>query len=282
MKLLVSVSFVVPGLLATVGLLAAANASIGFAVADGNFRIDSGAVSGNATLFEGTVIETGKAPSQLQLTNGAQVRLATESRAKVFRQRTVLEKGFAQLETSEAYPLEAGTLLVTATRPGSVARVRMGEQGRVLVAAVRGSVRVTTSVGLAVGNLADGASMEFDPQAGAAAASKVTGCLELREGNASLVDTTTHVLIRVAGDKSLEKEMGNVVELTGVQDPITHTLTVTGVRQVGKGCVVTAKNPRPVSGRTVAIIGGVAVAGVAGGLGVAGVFTGSDAPVASR
>src|SRR5215475_2665069 len=71
----------------------AANNAIGMAVASGSLRIDHSQVWGNATLFEGSVVETTTGPSQLQLQGGVQVRLAGESRATVHDGKLTLEQG---------------------------------------------------------------------------------------------------------------------------------------------------------------------------------------------
>ena len=87
--------------------LTAAAPAIGLATANGSFEVNSARVWGNATLFDGSVVETAKAPSQVKLNNGAQLRLATGSRAIVHDGRLVLEKGSSQLESAAAYPVEA-------------------------------------------------------------------------------------------------------------------------------------------------------------------------------
>src|SRR6185295_14572584 len=61
--------------------LTAANGSIGIAVTNGGFQVDHARVSGNATLFDGSSVETAKAPSQLQLNDGVVMRLAADARA---------------------------------------------------------------------------------------------------------------------------------------------------------------------------------------------------------
>src|SRR5690242_513497 len=91
-------------LVLTVTSLTASTAAIGFAAANGSFQVNAKQARDTATLFDGSVIETGKAPSQIRLDNGAQVRLATDSRAKVYEGRIVLEKGSGQLESSTTYP----------------------------------------------------------------------------------------------------------------------------------------------------------------------------------
>ena len=56
--------------LSGVVVLSAAGGAIGMAVANGSFQVDHSAVYGNGTLFDGSVVETAKASSRLQLTGG--------------------------------------------------------------------------------------------------------------------------------------------------------------------------------------------------------------------
>src|SRR3712207_1091816 len=103
----------------------AATSGIGLVSAQGTFQVNSSAVSGNATLFDGSTVETNAVPSDLKLSNGAQLRLATDSRAKVFQGRIVLEKGAGQLESAAAVPVEAGSLRIQSAGPDTVARVQL-------------------------------------------------------------------------------------------------------------------------------------------------------------
>jgi hypothetical protein len=79
-------------LAANLSLGTAAAPAVGIITATGSFTIDASNVTGNATLFEGNQIETGKASSLLQLNNGARMQLAADLRRAVYRDRLVLEK----------------------------------------------------------------------------------------------------------------------------------------------------------------------------------------------
>src|SRR6266581_5329140 len=80
-------------LAANLSLGVAAAPAVGIITATGSFTVDASNVTGNATLFEGNQIETGKVSSQLQLNNGAKMQLAAESRGIVYRDRLVLDRG---------------------------------------------------------------------------------------------------------------------------------------------------------------------------------------------
>ena len=71
--------------------------AIGIVTASGHFNVEGSQVWGNATLFDGTMIETSSASSELALGNGVKVQLAAGSRARIWQNRLVLEKGVAQL-----------------------------------------------------------------------------------------------------------------------------------------------------------------------------------------
>src|ERR1019366_7530848 len=127
--------------LSGVVVLSAAGGAIGMAVANGSFQVDHSTVYGNGTLFDGSVVETARASSWLQLTGGVQMRLAGESRAKVYQHRLVLEQGLGQMESADWFEVEARSLHI-AVAPGSVARVKVENGRSVLVSAVRGALRV--------------------------------------------------------------------------------------------------------------------------------------------
>src|SRR2546422_1032697 len=92
-------------------------------------------VSGNATLFDGSTIETATAPSQIHLEGGPRLRLAAETRARIYHNKLVLESGFGQLEAAPGYEVEARTLHITAASPGTVTRIRLAADRNVVVVA---------------------------------------------------------------------------------------------------------------------------------------------------
>jgi hypothetical protein len=229
-----------------------------------------------------------------RLNNGAQVLLGTESRAKVYQGRLVLEKGGGQLQSSVLYPLEARGLRIASASPDTVARVRLSGPSQVLVAALKGSVRVTNSSGVLVASLEPGRNLSFDPQAGAAGPTRASGCLVLKDGKYLLTDETTRVTLQLQGP-GLEKEVGNRVEVTGAVDPApavagaTQLINVRTVNRQAKGCssLAAAKPPAQAggaagagggaaagagisTGATVAIVGGIAAAATVGGLAATG------------
>ena len=215
--------------LCTLSASFAASPAIGLVVANGSFQLDHSSVRGTATLFDGNVIETHVSSSQLQLNNGVKLRLAAETRARVYESRLVLEKGIGQLESTN-YRIEAASLQVEPDKPGATARVQLAGQKRVVVAARDGAVRVTNGDGVLIARLDSGREMVFEPQEGSAAGvTKVSGILALKDGQFILVDRTTNVTMQVQG-AGLEAEVGNLVEITGTVDSAAPT--VAGASQI--------------------------------------------------
>ena len=133
-------------------------------------------------------------------------------------------------------------------------------------------------------------------------ASKITGTLRQVGGHYLLTDETTNVTAEVAGE-GLSKELGNRIEVTGGMDPdgdsgygrlAVHSsdggeapvgraqlLEVMGAAAAGKGGAVweeqrLERTALAITATTIAIVGGVAVAGTVGGLAAAGTFSGSS------
>jgi hypothetical protein len=300
----------------TVELVYGSGPGIGLAIADGSFQLDHSRVWGNATLFEGNVIETGASASQLRINDGVNARLASESRARVYRSRLVLEKGIGEL-TSVNYRIDAATLHIMADGPGAVARVEVNSPTRVIVAAREGAIRVTNSAGILVARLDAGREMAFEPQSGATgAATQISGCLLRKNGKFIVIDQTTNVTMELEG-AGLASELGNRVEITGTAgtgtpsvDGASQLIQVTSIKRIAKGsCASIAKKAGAAAGgaaaagaagagaaaggaaaaglstaAVVAIVGGVAAVGTTVGLAAAGELPGQgqSQPSASR
>jgi len=255
----------------TVSLSFSSSPAIGLVVAEGSFQVDHARVWGNATLLDGNLIETSQSSSRLQLENGVKMELAADSRARVYQSRMVLEKGIGQLDSSN-YRIEAGKVVVAPDSPGSVARVQVNGDNRVIVAAYQGSVRVSNGQGVLLARLDTGSELAFEPQEGASAATtKVTGCLLRKGGSFVAVDDTTNVVIQLQG-VGLDANVGNRVQIIGTAVPGTPSVSgasqivsVTDLQFISKGgCASVAKK-----------IGAAAVAGAAAGGVAAGLTTGA-------
>lgn len=193
----------------------AASPSIGLAVANGSFQLDKSKVYGNATLFDGSFIETAAVSSDLVLLNGARLRLGAESQARVHPDRLVLEKGQGEIGAASAYSIEALGLRAAPASPQSRLVVTYSGPARIQVAALFGSARVSGANGLLVANVPAGTALDLEPQAaGATAASKLVGTLQFKDGSFLLTDEVSHVAYVLTGS-GLDQYTGDRVEVTG-------------------------------------------------------------------
>jgi hypothetical protein len=218
-------------LVANLSLGMAAAPAVGIATARGSFTIDDSSIAGNATLFEGNHIETGRISSPLQLNNGARMQLAAESRGIVYRDRLVLEKGMGRVENAGTFQVEANSLRI-APASEAAAQVSLRPSGMVEVAALNGPVRVTASNGMLLASLQAGKTIDFTPEAtpGPAAPTTVTGCLESSGGKFLLTEEASLVRFEMTGT-GLEKEVGHRVQISGMVNPVPDSMSKSRVHR---------------------------------------------------
>lgn len=263
-------------------VILAASPAIGIATAGGSFRVDRTTVTGNATLFDGTLVETGQTGSLLRLDNGVRMQLGTASRGQVYRERLLLEKGEGRIENLDGYNIETGSFRIQPASAGAGARVSLQEGDRVQVAALAGSLRILRANGALLASLEPGKTLDFDPQAaGAAPPFTVSGCLRKVDGRYLLKDDTVGVTIELQGSE-IESNLGQHIEVAGTDvagvQPApgsTEVIRVARVTRLPGGCAAasdraharTSAGPKRagISKSTKAIIGGVAIAAAGAG-----------------
>lgn len=254
---------------------ASATGAIGVALTEGSFQVNHASVWGNATIFDGSLIETGRAASQVRLSNGAQVRLAAETRATIFEDRVVLEKGQGEMAPSYRYEVEAGGVRIRGTSSDALMRIRIDGSRRVLVASMRGALKVSNRAGIVVAQLGMGDALEFEAtEKTASATTQASGCLLAKNGGFILVDRTTNVILELQG-VDLRANLGNRVDIMGTADRTVpkvadtpQLVTVASAKMVAVGgCAEVAKKV----GATTAVAGvATSTASAAGGAGPAG------------
>lgn len=146
---------------------AAGTVSIGTASARGEMRVDSYTVKGNATLFDGSVVETGQATADLRLNKGIQITMSTGSRGTLYSDRLVLQQGESELSASSSFRLEANGLQVTPNQANSRGIVSVKDGNTIEVASLKGSFGVTNGHGIVLANVRPGRVVSFAMQAGA-------------------------------------------------------------------------------------------------------------------
>jgi hypothetical protein len=275
------------------GILTAANSMIGVAVANGNFLLDRSQVVGNANVFDGSVVETERAMSDLSLTSGLKMRLGVESRGQVFQDRLVLQQGAGQVSGSK-YLVEARGLRVIPVGSDATVRVALGPKTLVEVAALTGSFHVETLAGIRVANMTPGAARSFTVQAGAATPTVLCGTALLVDGKLMLTDKTAGITLELTGT-GLEQYVGKSISVKGnmAGNDVLHVLSVKRDACGGGGAAAAAGDVDSAGGAgtaavagagtglSTAAIAGIAVGGATGlGLGLAaanGVFSGANA-----
>ena len=201
-------------LLCMLSYAAAGTVSIGTASARGDMRVDSYMVKGNATLFDGSVVETGQATANLRLNKGTEITMATSSRGTLYRDRLVLQQGESQLAASSSYQIEANGLRVTASEPNSRVVVSMKPGKTVEVAALNGSFGVMNDHGILLANIRPGRTVSFAMQAGGSPTSfQGVGMVSYENGHYYLT-TAENVKYEITG-KDLKEYVNKKVAVTG-------------------------------------------------------------------
>jgi len=190
-------------------LAVAASPAIGIVTASGHFTLDRSQVWGNATVFEGSVVETSSASSEIALRNGAKLQLAKDSRARILSDRVVIEKGIGQVFAPESFEVNAANL-----RMHTTGRLRVTTGDGVLVASLIGSTQVSSAAGILLAAIPAGRSMSFQPQSANGSVTR-TGCLLFKDHHFIIQDENTQEVVEVAG-QNFAPQVGNRVEITGI------------------------------------------------------------------
>src|SRR5271157_3895293 len=251
----------VAALMCMLSYAAAGTVSIGTASARGDMRVDSYMVKGNATLFDGSVVETGQATADLRLDKGAAITMSTNSRGTLYRDRLVLQRGESELAASSPFKLEANGLRVTPNETNSRGVVSLAAGNTVEVAALNGSFGVTNVQGILLANVRPGRMVSFAMQA--ADANPTTsfsgvGLVTYEDGHYYLTDSA-NVKYEITG-KDFKQYVGTKVVISGtIQAPAAEgTPSVISVSSIG------INGPTGMSTTTKLIIGGVVVGAAVG------------------
>ena len=177
--------------------------AIGIVTASGHFNVEGSQVWGNATLFDGTTVETTAASSELALRNGVKIQLGADSRARIWENRLLLERGVAQLAAPASFDAQVSS------------------QAKLIRAPFRGPLR--------------GGALQA-----AQAQTAHTGCMVYKDGRFLVQDQTTQEVIEVSG-RDLAANVGNRVEVRGgvsripATAPATSAINAASVALVAQG-----------------------------------------------
>jgi hypothetical protein len=255
----------------------AGTVSIGTASARGEMRVDNYNVKGNATLFDGSTVETGNATASLRLDKGTQITMSTSSRGTLYSDHLVLKQGASELAPSKTFQLQANGLHVVPNQPNSRGVVSVKSANTVEVASLNGSFGVSNDRGIMLANVLPGHSISFAMQAGANTETfSGVGLVTFENGTYYLVTDASVKYVLTCKDS--HRFVGDKVVVTG---------TLQGPAQGGSGATMLCIKSMDINGETGMsagkkwLIAGIVVgAGAGAGIGLA--LSNSSSPGASR
>ena len=217
---------------------------IGTVSAEGGFWVDSAGVSYHATVFEGSTVETTDASATVQIGNTVRVVLDSNSRAQVYADHLLLERGRSQLDSGSNYRMEARTLGVMLGAAESRAVMAVSETGAVEVGSLKGDLRVANADGVRVANVGAGNSVELRLEQGRDTAI-LTGCVA-KTGRAYLMrDEVSAVLVELRGAEMASQSgkhvqvTGQVVSSKGAVSPADFVVRAAKLKALETGCATT-------------------------------------------
>lgn len=197
---------------------------LGTASARGDMRVDGYRVQGDATVFDGSVVQTMEASAALRVAQGVEITLSKSSRGAVYRDHFVLQRGVTEISAPGSFPLEANGLHVTANKPHSVGVVALTPNNAVEVAAVSGGFDVRDSQGDLLSNVLPGRALSFAMQDQANEANiapqflSMTGIVSNENGHYYLTNEQDQK-IELIGGKNLQQYVGDKIVVTGQFQP---------------------------------------------------------------
>jgi hypothetical protein len=147
--------------------------TIGIATAVGTFVVNSNRVDGNANLFDGSEVKTGKASSQVFIQNGAALTLGIDSAGTIYRDHLSLHQGATKVDNMNGYSIHASDYRIEQGQPASQAVVRL-DGDMVEVAALAGSLNVFDKKGALLTHIGSGTASAFQAGAGGGGQSTTT------------------------------------------------------------------------------------------------------------
>jgi hypothetical protein len=227
-------------LLCMLSYASAGTVSIGTASARGDMRVDSYLVKGNATLFDGSVVETGQATVDLRLGKGTAITMSTASRGTVYNDRLVLQRGQSELTASSSFQLEANGLRVTPNEPNSRGVVSLMAGNTVEVASLNGSFGVTNDQGVLLANVRPGRMVSFAMEGGGDPTTfSGVGIVSFENGQYYLETAENEKYVLTC--KDLKKYVGDKVLVFATMQPspaqaegVTSTLCVKSIELNGE------------------------------------------------
>jgi hypothetical protein len=150
-------------------VLSAGTAPIGSVVSQGDLQIDNYPAQSGATIFDGSVVETGNGSiSSADVRRGGNIRLTlrSDSRGTFYRDHLVLLHGGVEVAATDSFRTEASALTISSSSPHADGLVSVGRDGTVIVSAQEGAFRVGKEAGPELARVSSQKPLSFSPTAG--------------------------------------------------------------------------------------------------------------------
>ena len=118
-------------------------------------------MQGNANVFDGSELRTGRVASQVLLQGGASLTLGVNSAGTVFHDHLVLEEGVTRIDNMGTFSVHASMYRVKADQPAARALVRLNGDD-VEVAALTGSLAISNEKGVLLTHVGAGTASAFN------------------------------------------------------------------------------------------------------------------------
>ena len=201
----------------------AGTTALGTASVRGNMRVDGYTVNGDATVFNGSVVETGDASANLRMGHGVDISMSKSTRGTIYTDHFVLQRGQSELTAPGSFAVEANGLHVSSAKPNSIGIVSLTPKNTVQVAALAGSFEVRDGRGLLLSNVLPGRPLSFAMQAGSSNPYFVSTVGLLDNENGQFYLTTDENVRYVLTGADLQKFVGDKVIVTGTLQPAGQT-----------------------------------------------------------
>jgi hypothetical protein len=140
---------------------------IGMTAFQNGITLDDAKVTGTATLFDGSKIQS-EGYSRVHLNNGTRLDFGAGSKAQVFATHADLSAGMTEIQSPSGFDVTATGLKIHPSGSDAIARVKIAKD-KVFVTALNAPVSVLNKDGLLVAKVMPGVPLQFMPQAGATA-----------------------------------------------------------------------------------------------------------------
>ncbi|HVW11096.1 MAG TPA: hypothetical protein VHC90_21070 [Bryobacteraceae bacterium] len=239
--------------------------------------IDGARVSGNATVFDGSVVSATNY-SRMELNSGARVDIGNGSEVRVFSNHVALQRGVSEVQSASAFSIEARNFRITPADANSIARVKLDSDEKVLVTAVSAPVNVWNRYGLLVARVTPAAPMAFLPQAATSTAFNNSGCVVNKSNAPVLVDQTGNQIVELRSTTKgvdFRKFVGKRASVTG--NVIPSATPVQGASQAISVSSISAASGGDCSAVAARVGATMSAAGIAAGGAAAGAAAGGAA-----